>query len=143
MAERIVKPGSALGWMVCILLAAAYQPACAQQRVEVPIYIPPGDGQAATCSGGEIVGLDPRGDGFLSVLSTPGRRPYREIDRLYNGQEVRICDQHGPWMGVVYEGHGRRMGDCKVDVDRPFRWVYTGPCAYGWVHQRYVRVTAG
>ena len=135
--------GRPLRWVAGILLAAAYQPAYAQQRVDVPIYIPPGDGRAATCSGGEVVGLDPRGDGFLSVLSTPGRRPYREIDRLYNGQEARMCDQQGPWIGVVYQGRGRGLRDCNVDAGGPVRWAYTGPCAYGWVHQRYVRVTAG
>jgi hypothetical protein len=54
---------------------------------------------------GLIVGLDPKGDGFLSVRSGPGGKPYREIDRRY-GQQVQICDDRGPCMAVVYDPSG-------------------------------------
>lgn len=39
-------------------------------RIDVPVMITPGGGDA--CANGEIVGLDPKGDGFLSVRSGPG-----------------------------------------------------------------------
>lgn len=118
-------------------------PAHAQARIDVPIVIGGGDGQMAQCGSGQIVGLDPRGDGFLSVLSSPGGRGYREIDRLYNGQEVFMCGQQGPWVGVVYRGARPAPSDCNVTRAWAVRQPYTGPCAYGWVHQRYVRLIAG
>jgi hypothetical protein len=119
-------------------------PAQAQTpRIDVPVYIEASDGQAANCSLGQIVGLDPKGDGFLSVRSGPGGRPYREIDRLYNGQEVNMCGQQGPWIAVVYQGSRPAPRHCNVHVPSPVRWAYTGPCRYGWIHQRYVRVIAG
>ena len=136
-------------WYVCsalIILAFAATSSVAQApaRPDVPVYILASNGGAASCSLGQIVGLDPKGDGFLSVLSTPGP-PYREIDRLYNGQEVYLCDGHGPWMGAVYPGRRRSsLSDCDNAFSiSPVRWAYTGPCASGWIHQRYVRVIAG
>ena len=131
--------------LMALMFAAAPSMARAQARADVPVSILPSNGGAAPCSVGQIVGLDPRGDGFLSVLSTPGRRPYREIDRLYNGQEVLMCDGQGPWVGVVYPG-GRHasLSDCdNAFRPNPIRWAYTGPCAYGWIHHRYVVLTAG
>ena len=91
---------------------------------------------------GEIVGLDPNGDGFLSVRSGPGGHPFQEIDRVYNGMRVKICDQRGPWYGVVYEADGR-TDRCAVDAARTLRSPYTGPCRYGWIHSRYVGNIAG
>jgi hypothetical protein len=56
--------------------------------IDVPIYAG-GKPDADACqSTGDIIGLSPRGDGFLSVRSGPGDRSFREIDRLRNGQHV-------------------------------------------------------
>lgn len=103
-----------------------------------------GEQNSDACYGvGEVVGLDPRGDGFLSVRSGPGGQPFSEIDRLFNGNRVFICDQRGPWFGVVYAGPGQASAD-QCGVNRPWalRQPYTGPCGYGWVHSRYVRSLA-
>jgi hypothetical protein len=90
---------------------------------------------------GRITGLNPRGDGFLSVRSGPGGKPYREIDRLHNGNAVIVCDEQGPWLAVVY---GRSPDDdCGVGTPWPVRKPYAGPCRSGWVHSRYVRMVAG
>jgi hypothetical protein len=46
-----------------------------QSHVDVPILIGGNDKLDACGSTGEVVGLDPKGDGFLSVQSGPGGRP--------------------------------------------------------------------
>jgi hypothetical protein len=88
---------------------------------------------------GQIVDLDPKGDGFLSVRSGPGGMPYTEIDRLYNGMQVYLCDQRAPWWGVVYVSGN--LGECNVTRAWPTRQPYTGPCRYGWINSRYVQAT--
>ncbi len=96
-----------------------------------------GDGWDACGSGGDVVGLDPHGDGFLSVRSGPGGKQFREIDRVYNGMHLKICDERGPWLGVVYTPDGNSQ-TCGVERSWPTRLPYTGPCRYGWVFSRYV-----
>lgn len=44
---------------------------------------------------GENVGLDPQGDGFLSVRNGPGGKPILEVDRLYSGNIVSLCEARG------------------------------------------------
>ncbi len=84
------------------VLAAPAVHAQSRARLDVPIVIG-GDTRLDACGGsGQIVGLDPNGDGFLSVRSGPGGRPFREIDRLFNGNLVYICEERGPWVAVVY-----------------------------------------
>lgn len=109
-------------------------------RIDVPIVIGGSEKFDACTGSGHVVGLDPQGDGFLSVRSGPGGKPYSELDRLYNGSPVAICDEKGPWMGVVY---GPRSMDCNTGTPWPTRMPYTGPCKAGWIHSRYVKVTAG
>lgn len=114
-------------------------PAEAGSRMDVPLVIG-GDAELDACTGsGRIVGLDPQGDGFLSVRSGPGGRPYREIDRLHNGDAVTICEDRGPWFGVVY---GPKSLDCNTSTPQPTRQPYLGPCKAGWIHRTYVRITS-
>jgi hypothetical protein len=114
-----------------------------QPRTDVPVVIG-GDADADACGAtGQVVGLDPRGDGFLSVRSGPGGRAYRELARLHNGRPVHICGERGPWLAVVYPGRRGASADCGVSSPWPVRRAYTGPCASGWVHRRYVRLVAG
>src|SRR4051794_5872644 len=77
-------------------------------------------------SSGTVMGLNPKGDGFLSVRGGPGGAPYTEIDRVYNGYHVHICDQTGPWYAVVYTSSGA-AGECGVTSPWPRRQAYTGP----------------
>ncbi|MCJ2099466.1 hypothetical protein [Methylobacterium sp. E-046] len=109
-------------------------------KIDVPIVIGGSEKYDACVGGGYVVGLDPRGDGFLSVRSGPGGKPFAELDRLYNGNEVVICEERGAWMGVVY---GPRSMDCNTGTPWPIRMPYTGPCKAGWIHSRYVKVTVG
>jgi hypothetical protein len=107
---------------------------------DAPIIIGGEQGSDACGSSGEIIGLDPNGDGFLSVRSGPGGSQFKEIDRLYNGNKVYICANNGPWLGAIY--NDRRDLDQSCGVSKPWqtRQPYTGPCRYGWVHSKYVRV---
>ena len=97
------------------LLACA--PGLAQVRIDVPVMIGGSADQDACPSSGVIVGLDPRGDGFLSVRSGPAGS-YAEIDRLHNGNQVLICGDAGSWMAVVYGGDA---GKCGVSRASPRR----------------------
>lgn len=116
----------------------------AAQGLDVPVTVG-GEAELDACDAvGEIVGLDPRGDNFLSVRSGPGGTPYREIDRLHTGDKVRLCEAHGPWRGVVYAPRDRTGGaECGVSSPIPRRAPYAGPCRAGWIHHRYVRSMAG
>jgi hypothetical protein len=109
-------------------------------RIDVAVMIG-GEGDLDACSStGEVIGLDPGGDGFLSVRSGPGGRPYREIDRLFNGNEVYLCGSHGPWYSIVYHQSRKPHRSCGVSTTpSPKRRAYSGPCQYGWVHSRYIK----
>ena len=122
--------------LLAVVIAAIPTVALAQP-VSVPIMLGGNDKFDACPSAGMVSGLDPRGDGFLSVRGGPGRG-YAEIDRAYNGNTLQICEQRGGWMAVVYGGER-----CGVSSPWPKRLAYTGPCKYGWVSSRYVTVTAG
>lgn len=112
-----------------------------QGKIDVPVMAGSEPDMDACPSTGSIVGLDPRGDGFLSVRSGPGGARYREIDRLYNGMHVYICDQQGPWLGVVYSRNNSIL--CNVSSSWTRRQPYTGPCNYGWIHSKFVGDLAG
>lgn len=91
---------------------------------------------------GTIVGLDPGADGFLSVRNGVAGKRSPEIDRLFNGDEAFICAKDGPWLGAVYGGRRRLDAECGVDKPWRLRQPYSGPCSFGWIHSRYVRVRA-
>ena len=122
-----------------IITAASAQPM--KGRVDVLVMVGGEPDMDACPSGGTVTGLDPRGDGFLSVRSGPGGAKFREIDRVYNGMSLAICDQVGPWFVVVYSTDNR--AECNVSTPWPRKQAYTGPCRYGWVHSRYVGDLAG
>jgi len=106
---------------------------------EVPVMIAREDG-LDPCAVGIIRGLDPNGDGFLSVRSGPDVN-YTEIDRLYNGDQVRLCDgDGGNWSGIVYVPRGAQ--NCST-TDFDFTYPYQGTCSSGWIFNRYVSAIAG
>ena len=94
---------------------------------------------ADPCDNGIVYDLDPVGDGFLAVKAGPGLR-YNRIDKLYNGEQVYLCDDAGDWFGVVYSKQRR---ECNVMTPWPVKLPYTGPCRSGWVHKRWIKVYAG
>lgn len=119
-------------------------PSSVSARIDV-FVMAGGQPSLDACPGvGEVSGLNPRGDGFLSVRSGPGGSSFREIDRLYNGQRAYVCDQRGPWLGVVYETQAQGgVSGCGVMTPWGLRQPYTGPCRYGWIHSNYLRPIGG
>jgi uncharacterized protein YgiM (DUF1202 family) len=103
----------------------------AAQSLDVPITVPRGDGQAADCATSYVAGLDPNGDGFLSVRSGPDSG-YRVIDEVHNGDVVAVCDRRGDWVGVFYTGSNIGTGYRDEHAARS-----------GWVHSDWLRDLAG
>ena len=87
---------------------------------------------------------DPK-SGFLSVRSGPGGNAYFETDRVHNGDEVIICETSGPWHAIIYPNRGQSFQDCyaQINVTLARRVPYQGSCRSGWVHERYIEITAG
>lgn len=105
----------------------------------VPVMVG-GVAELDACGGrGEVRGLNPRGDNFLAVRTGPGSK-YPMLDRLYNGNQVYVCDQYGEWIGIVY---GEPMQDCGVSSPVPRRQPYQGPCQSGWAHRNWLVLIAG
>lgn len=94
-------------------------------------------GRPACPTLGEVVGLDPDGDGFLAVRSGPGTQ-YAQIDHLYEATEVYVCGYDTAWRAIVYPADGR---DCGVSglIDGPRG--YDGPCFRGWANARWITET--
>jgi hypothetical protein len=129
-----------LGTVLTAIVAGNVSAASA--RIGVPIMIG-GVKNLDACSNGKVTGLDPKGDGFLSVRSGPGGWPYREIDRLFNGHDVHLCGARRQWYAIVYHRSPQSLESCGVSTPWQKRRAYRGPCRYGWVHSRYIKVTAG
>jgi hypothetical protein len=89
------------------------------------------------CAAGGMVKLNH--NGFLSVRSGPGVEFY-EVDRVYDGQSLRICQETGQWFGVVYSRGNSK--DCQIENANEAR-PYGGPCKSGWVTRRYVGDISG
>lgn len=99
------------------------------------------NGLDACPSSGVVVGMNPKGDNYLSVRSGPSGN-HREVDRLSSSEEVAVCDKSGDWLAVIYP---RKVDSSGCGVSEPVltNRRYKGPCEQGWVHRRYIRITAG
>jgi hypothetical protein len=114
----------------------------AQQVRDVPVIVG-GDATMDACATqGKVVGLDPKGDNFLSLRGGPGGKPFREVTRLHAGQVISICQEKGAWLGVVFAGAGASQ-NCGVATAIAHARPYRGPCTSGWVHKRYIDIIAG
>jgi hypothetical protein len=122
-----------------VLAAATTAAAVAQPR---PVRIQSNPDLDSCPSSGEVRGLNPHGQNYLSVRAAPGARA-RETDRLRSGQEVLICDGagNGQWLGVVYTRNPRQ--DCRITPSVGHPRPYPGPCRSGWVSRRYITIVAG
>lgn len=100
-----------------------------------------GEANLDACGGvGEVSGLKPDGDNFLAVRALPSIKGVEE-DRLSNGQQVMICEEDGPWIGIVYDKTGAK--DCGTGSPIAEATTYLGPCDTGWVRSEYVTLIAG
>lgn len=96
----------------------------------------------ACLSQGEVTGLNPGGDNFLTVRAGPGRDA-RDIGRLGPGHIVNVCEEHEGWLGIVFGASRSLDEDCGVGSAIPRPRDYDGPCQSGWVAARYIRIVAG
>lgn len=108
-------------------------------RPQLPIMIEASGDMDACGATGIVKGLDPHGDGFLAVRASPSAQA-PQIDRLYNGETIYLCNQQGDWYGVVYSKDRR---DCNVSTSWPKTLPYTGPCRSGWAHKKWIEIYAG
>ncbi len=124
------------------LTASAAAPVTAKEPVPaVSVMVGEVPEHDACLSWGRIEGLNPKGDGYVSVRNAPTTRG-AEVDRLKNDDEIYICDASGDgnWTGVVYGNDGDFCGvSSPVDYMQP----YSGPCQSGWVYSKYVNLIAG
>jgi uncharacterized protein YraI len=79
------------------------------------------------CYSAEVDGLPPYDD-FLAVRTGPGTS-YRQIDSLYNGDRVFVCNRRGRWKKIFY---GSR-GNCYLRRGYP-----VGNCYSGWAYGKYI-----
>lgn len=79
------------------------------QPLDVPFdtYCPP-DAEAACFGMGEVMGLNPAGDGFLAVRTGPGAN-HRKIGEVHNGDRVGIYARRGDWFAISF-GPDQRLG---------------------------------
>ena len=111
--------------------------------IPMPIRIGTNGPDMDSCASyGEVSGLDPDGDNYLSVRDAPSTQ-VKERDRIGNGHGVHVCAEEKGWYGIVYDIEGDSGIDCEVDspVEQPRN--YTGPCAQGWVSKKFVTIVAG
>jgi hypothetical protein len=135
----LLKPLSEILTYLLLAGLVAALPAAAGERP--PLVIGGSDVFDACSANGRVVGLDPFGDNYSSVRSGPGGRPYDEKDRIHTGQVVWACGQDGPWIKIVYLRGSHAA--CGVHEPWPVGRAYTGPCRWGWVHQKYIDIFAG
>ena len=108
------------------------------RAAEAPIPVMVGgapelDACAAT---GVVSGLKPVQGNYLSVRAGPGLA-FKRVDKLNVGERVWLCDTKDGWIGIVYGN------DCGVATPLPLRRPYPGPCASGWVSERFIELEAG
>lgn len=121
------------------LLAAVF--AASAQDARVPVVVGQVKEIDACPSWGEVAGLQ---HSTLAVRSGPGTS-YPQLDALQNGQGLYLCDSStdGEWEGVVYMPGKNTPPDCAVSSSVPTQRAYAGPCRFGWVRSKWVKLTAG
>ena len=126
--------------LLLLSVAASATAAAGERRPRVGVA---GDDLDACLSVGQVTGLKPRGDNFLSVRAEP-HAASMEKDRLGPGRQIWLCDEAGAWLGVVYgSSPAAGPGECGVGTPSASVRPYSGPCRWGWVYSRYVTVIAG
>jgi hypothetical protein len=115
--------------------------------LSVPVTIPSWDDvrERNDCgSSGKI-----KVDTFAAVRDGPGVG-YREIDRVFDGQRLVICDDqhnHNGWWPVIYIPDGEAYENNKCfgtdHVTRLPAHPYRGPCRSGWINKNLVTDIAG
>jgi hypothetical protein len=92
-------------------VAASAQPL--QRAERVPRIGIAGHDLDACLSIGQVSGLNPQGDNFLTVRALPSTDG-AEKDRLGPGRWLWLCDKAGDWLGVVSCPEPVEPGECGV-----------------------------
>ena len=79
--------------------------------------------------------------GEAAVLTAPDRAD-DVLDRVPTGHLVRLCEDRGEWVGIVYRA-GEGAGDCGVSSPSVEERAYDGPCRSGWMRASRLAVAAG
>lgn len=119
----------------------AVQPVLGRREDPAMSYLDMAFAVGGGCARGEVTGLDPNGDNFLSVRSGPGGSPYREIDRVFTADVVHICGRKAAWFAVAYPA-GRKAQESCDSASKGTQRPHDGLCQYGWVHSHYIKVKA-
>lgn len=136
----MTRVGTLLAALLFVSAGTAFSEPPAQRIPRIGLA---GDDLDACLSIGQVTGLNPRGDNFLAVRFEPSRKA-RVNDRLGPGRQVWICEEAGEWLGVVYDRFAAEgPGDCGLASPVANARPYAGPCRWGWVNSRYIRVIAG
>jgi len=99
--------------------------------------------------GARVSKLKRGGDGFLAVRTGPGAQ-FPERDRLVQDRYVYALPAVSGWRPVIFGETGEELDvlekRCGLNNpppdDAPIKRVYTGPCRYGWVDQRWLTLLA-
>ena len=127
------------------VLALRFGSAQAAEPEQIPLIGSEGPAQDACVAVGTISTLDPH----LPIRERPDEYA-RQKDKLPRATLVWICEKvvgTGPngasedWQGIVYPtGEHQELGDCKVSRQIAVPEPYDGPCGYGWVAARNLRL---
>jgi hypothetical protein len=142
--KKILTAGAAMALLISYAAHAgnieARAFAAEQHAKSVPVQAGGDPDMDFQCSSGTI-----QVQTFASVRSGPGTQ-FAEVDRVYNGQKIAMCDERatGPglkngWFGVVY---GDDLNKCGLNGGQA-RHDYAGPCRHGWVHKKLTGNWAG
>ena len=111
---------------------------------QIPLIGSEGPTEDACIGVGTIFTLDEH----LVVRERPDEYA-RQKDKLARATLVWICEKGAAesgeeWQGIVYpSGDIQKLGDCRVSRQVAAPEPYAGPCRYGWVAARNLRLVTG
>jgi hypothetical protein len=110
-----------ISYLACTVVAQA-DPA----TLNVPILMRGSFGEDACPQRSRVIGTE---TDIVAVQGGPNTG-FREVGQVHGGDVLFVCEQLGPWLGVVYGPE--RLG-CRTTVLVPMQTEYAGPCERGWV----------
>lgn len=125
---------------ILLLTALLSTGAVADERKRVGVKVG-GDTSGDMCGGyGTLTEEISKKTGTVSVHSGPSEN-FAVIDHIPKGNWVSMCDENGPWEGIVYTL--KKEVDCGVGTPLEDRQEYTGKCKSGWILRKHIGEFAG
>ncbi len=123
-----------------LLSALLGSAAVANERKRIGVQVG-GDTVGDMCGGyGTLTEEISKKTGTVSVHSGPGKN-FAVIDHIPKGNWVSMCDENGPWEGIVYTL--KNEVDCEVGSPLENRQEYAGKCKSGWILRKHIGEFAG